>query len=66
MPWETYRKLPVVVEATEIAEEVAIQTLEGVMVGHQGDMLIRGVNGEIYPCKRDIFNKTYEKVTDGL
>jgi hypothetical protein len=29
---------------------------------NRGDMLITGVNGEIYPCKKDIFDKTYEKV----
>ena len=28
------------------------------------DYIIRGVNGELYPCKADIFEKTYEKVTD--
>ena len=41
-----------------------IRTLEGVMTAHAGDYIIRGVNGEIYPCKADIFEKTYEKVTD--
>lgn len=39
-----------------------IKTLEGVMVAQTGDYIIRGVNGEIYPCKPDIFEKTYEKV----
>ena len=38
-----------------------IKTLEGVMVAKSGDYIIRGVNGEIYPCKADIFLKTYEK-----
>lgn len=37
-----------------------IETLEGVMRANTGDYIIRGVNGEIYPCKQDIFNKTYE------
>lgn len=37
-----------------------IKTLEGIMRGDAGDYIIRGVNGEIYPCKPDIFNKTYE------
>jgi hypothetical protein len=41
-----------------------IPTLEGVMVARQGDFIIRGVNGELYPCKPDIFEKTYEKVED--
>lgn len=39
-----------------------IQTLEGVMVANIGDYIIRGVNGELYPCKEDIFRKTYEEV----
>ena len=43
-------------------EYCQIKTLEGVMRGDAGDYIIRGVNGEIYPCKPDIFNKTYEKV----
>ena len=39
-----------------------IQTLEGDMTVSIGDWVIRGVNGEFYPCKPDIFEKTYEKV----
>ena len=41
-----------------------IKTLEGTMVAKTGDYIICGVNGEIYPCKPDIFEKTYEKVGD--
>jgi len=39
-----------------------IPTLEGTMQFTREDMLITGVNGEIYPCKVDIFEKTYERV----
>ena len=39
-----------------------IQTLEGVMTASLGDYIIRGVNGEFYPCKPDIFEKTYDLV----
>jgi hypothetical protein len=39
-----------------------INTLEGVMIGRGGDYIIKGVQGEIYPCKPDIFKETYEKV----
>lgn len=39
-----------------------IETLEGVMHANYGDYIIRGVNGEIYSCKPDIFEKTYEEV----
>ena len=41
-----------------------IKTLEGVMTAQEGDFIIQGVNGEIYPCKPDIFEKTYEKVEE--
>ena len=39
-----------------------IETLEGVMDASVGDYIIKGVNGEYYPCKPDIFAKTYEPV----
>ena len=39
---------------------VEIETLEGVMRGDQSDWVIRGVKGELYPCKPDIFELTYE------
>ena len=39
-----------------------VKTLEGVMKADFGDYIIQDVNGEVYPCKPDIFEKTYEKV----
>lgn len=39
---------------------IQIQTLEGCMIGRVDDWVIKGVNGEFYPCKPDIFAKTYE------
>ena len=42
-----------------------IRTLEGDMECRPGDWIIRGVNGELYPCKPDIFEKTYEAVGEG-
>lgn len=41
-----------------------IETLEGTMKASVGDYIIKGVNGEFYPCKPDIFEKTYERVID--
>lgn len=38
-----------------------IRTLEGVMTAQPGDWIIRGVKGELYPCKPDIFEATYER-----
>ena len=42
--------------------QVGIQTLEGTMWADDGDYIIRGVQGEVYPCKPDIFEQTYERV----
>jgi hypothetical protein len=39
-----------------------IPTKEGLMLGRQDDWIIRGVQGELYPCKPDIFEATYEVV----
>lgn len=39
--------------------DCSIKTLEGVMTANVGDYIIKGVNGEFYPCKPDIFEKTY-------
>ncbi len=43
---------------------IPIETLEGTMKANVGDYIIKGVNGEFYPCKPDIFEKTYENVGD--
>jgi hypothetical protein len=42
------------------ASDVHIRTLEGTLIAQPDDMLIRGIKGEIYPCKPDIFAATYE------
>lgn len=39
---------------------VSIQTLEGKMIVSDGDYIIQGIKGEIYPCKPDIFEASYE------
>ena len=90
-----YRKKPVVIEAEQLTEEIAldclinhkpgpfgvsvsgnfhpgdrklysgyaaIRTLEGTMRADIGDWIIKGVKGEIYPCKPDIFTATYDEV----
>jgi len=59
-----FRKKPVIIEAYQTQEEMDILTLEGVMHANIGDWIITGVNGEQYPCKPDIFEKTYELVAD--
>ena len=59
-----FRKKPVVVDAYQTDREMNIETLEGVMHAEPGDWIITGVNGERYPCKPDIFEKTYAPVPD--
>lgn len=59
-----YRKKPVVVEAYKTDKEFVIPTLEGDMKASVGDYIITGVDGEQYPCKPDIFDKTYEAVNN--
>lgn len=44
----------------QVGDELQIATLEGVMTASLGDWIIRGVSGELYPCKPDIFAATYE------
>ena len=50
--------------ATDYGDPIAIEirTLEGVMTVSKGDYVIKGVKGEFYPCKPDIFAQTYEEV----
>lgn len=47
------------------SNKMNIPTLEGDMTANVGDWIIRGINGEYYPCKPDIFEKTYEPVEGG-
>lgn len=45
-------------------KHISIVTLEGVMRAVSGDWIIKGIGGEFYPCKPDIFEPTYEPVGD--
>ena len=62
--FKKFRKIPVVIEAYQTDEEMEIETLEGVMKANKGDWIIRGVKGELYPCKPEVFEMTYEKVKE--
>ena len=59
---QKFQKKPVIVEAYQTDKELIIKTLEGDMKASPGDWIITGVNGEQYPCKPDVFAKTYQKV----
>lgn len=68
--WFKARKKPVVVEAKGPFEDTAtVQTIEGdfevddeYLEEHGGYYILKGVNGEMYPCAKDIFHETYEVV----
>ena len=64
MKIKKYVKKPVVVEAYQTDREITIHTLEGDLMASVGDYIIIGVNGEKYPCKPDIFKRTYEEVKE--
>lgn len=59
-----FRKKPIVISAFQTEQRVKIETLEGTMTAEPGDWIITGVKGEIYPCKPDIFEATYELVSE--
>lgn len=54
----TERKITIYTDA------IVVKTLEGNMRGEAGDFLIKGIQGELYPCRGDIFMATYEQVDD--
>lgn len=60
------RKRPVVVHACQmnLPEGFSVTTLEGVITGRQGDYLMIGVQGEKYPCRKDIYEATYDDVVE--
>lgn len=57
-----FKKKPVVIHARRMTEDFTVETLEGVIHGAAGDWLLRGVRGELYSCKHEIFVETYEQV----
>ena len=58
-----YIKKPIPIEAYKTDKEKIIHTLKGDMKVNIGDYIITGVNGDNYPCKPDIFEKTYDEVS---
>lgn len=61
---ELVRAFPKMVFESSLHDaNLLIETLEGNITASPGDWIIEGVHGEYYPCKPDIFEKTYEKVS---
>ena len=61
-----YKEIREFIEKNTLCSDlsIVIPTLEGDMVAQKGDYIIKGVHGEFYPCKPDIFNETYEVVSE--
>jgi hypothetical protein len=57
--WNGHRDYP------DLMHSLGIETLEGNMLVSKGDYIIKGVKGEFYPCKPDIFHLTYDAVDGG-
>lgn len=57
-----WKECPPVGALAVVSEALLVVTLEGVMLVSPGDFIIRGVKGELYACKPDIFAETYEAV----
>ena len=62
--FKKYIKKPLIIQAKRMDGDFQCDTLEGIMKGNKGDYLIRGINKEFYPCKPDIFKKTYREVKE--
>lgn len=57
-----YRKRPLVIEAVQMPVDFEIDSEEGKMSGKEGDYVIRGIQGEVYSCKKEIFQASYDEV----
>ena len=60
--WASEKQMNVYPSFDDAKPVLRIPTLEGEMTASFGDYIICGINGELYPCKPDIFDKTYEAV----
>jgi hypothetical protein len=54
------QKKPICIKFVIAQHDFEIETLEGKLKAKKGNYIIMGINGEVYPCKPDIFSKTYE------
>ena len=58
------RKKPIIVHAKKMDVDFSVNTLEGPITGKAGDYLMFGIDGEKYPCDKDIFERTYDIVEE--
>ena len=64
LPFRPVMKKPIVVHAVQMEVPFEVKTDEGVMLGRSYDYLMKGVEGEYYPCRKEVFEKTYDFVKD--
>ena len=60
LAFQTAVKKPIPVRCFQLSEPFEVETLEGTLRGKAGDWLMVGVQGEMYPIDREIFEKTYD------
>lgn len=65
--WKKYKGVMVTTDFSESWDycTMVVETLEGDMIANEGDYIIQGVEGELYPVKSSVFKETYEEVGDG-
>lgn len=61
--FKTAMKKPIPIQCAQIDDVFEVETMEGTLRGKKGDWLMVGVNGEVYPCDREIFEKTYQIIS---
>lgn len=61
---KTYNPRKINTRAIQVGEDFEVETDEGIMSAKSGDYLILGVEGEIYPCRKSVFEAKYREVKD--
>jgi patatin-like phospholipase/acyl hydrolase len=59
LPYKLAKKNPIAIRCIQIDEPFEVETMEGTLRGKPGDYLMVGVNNELYPCSKEVFEKTY-------
>ncbi len=60
-----YRKIPLIIEAFAVKDcEVTIVSKDGTAIARDGDWIVRGIHGELYPVSNEVFSKSYQVVED--
>ena len=63
-PFRQAVKKPIPIRCYQVSEPFKVETLEGIMEGKAGDYLMIGSRGEMYPCAKEIFEETYDLISE--